>query len=370
MHVPPSVMSHLWLLLCLATEIDAGCGIQQSCGLCQAMDAETPELSFLQSSLKLAAVGPRGNLSKAAPASGHSIGPQAKADELLQIIPNTEEPMAGTLREKLVPVAAVLVFPLAVVFLLLTTQHLPVGFYQGGESNASRMLQSVRLPIPQARMASAPVASPVCGSMLLPNSEAVLNGSLTAIRTSKRAVINGSAGRPLLLAAFGVSKARRPMLRVAYQSCETDPRCSVEVVDAETPRFFIYGRKDVLYGSMEPSPAKGQKKCLIIKHKDLSILRLEVASVENVEVEATNPHDGRRLATAGLHAQNDQWQLQAEPGADALLIISCILAVVRLWPSATAEQTRLSGLDEGSEADQRPTTTEELKSSPMAPTAS
>ena len=33
--------------------------------------------------------------------------------------------------------------------------------------------------------------------------------------------------------------------------------------------------EDVLYGSMEPSPAKGQKKCLIIKHKDLSILRLE-----------------------------------------------------------------------------------------------
>lgn len=363
---PPSVMSHLWLLLCLAAEIDAGCGIP-CCGLCQA-DADTPELSFLQSSLQLAAVGPKGNASKTAPMSRHSMGPQAKA-ELLQIIPNTEEPTAGTFREKLVPVAAVLVFPLAVVFLLLATQHLPAGFYQGGEANASRMLQSVRLPIPQARMASAPAASPVCGSMLLPNSEAVLNGSLTAIRTSKRAVINRSAGRPLLLAAFGVSKARRPMLRVAYQSCETDPRCSVEVVDAETPRFFIYGRKDVLYGSMEPSPARGQK-CLIIKHKDLSILRLEVASLENVEVEATSPHDGRRLATAGLHAQNDQWQLQAEPGADALLILSCILAVVRLWPSAT-EQPRLSGVDQGSEAaDQGTVRTDEVKSSPTAPTAS
>mmetsp|Transcript_68146 Transcript_68146/g.160404 ORF Transcript_68146/g.160404 Transcript_68146/m.160404 type:complete len:370 (+) Transcript_68146:38-1147(+) len=308
------------------------------------------QMSLLQSMLEVQM--PRGNVTSAQTYANSSdlFGSlPAQAKLLLEISPSVEasKKPGNLVHETLVPLLSILLFPLAALFLMLLTPLLPPGFLKGDASPARTPTPSRRPSIPEFRVASAPAASPICGKMLLPNSEVFLNMSLPALRTSKHFPISGAANRTLLVVSFGVSKSRRPMLRVAYESCESDPRCSIELVNSSPLLFQVYGRKDCDYGIMEPATGS-LEKCCVVKHKGMPILHLEVSSAEGLEAVILNPKDGRRLAVGGS-VTAEQWQLQVAAGADALLIVSCILGVVRLWPSSsTAEQPAGSLLLRGS----------------------
>jgi len=205
---------------------------------------------------------------------------------------------------------------------------------------------------PMPRSTPVPVGTPqapppIAPSLILTNCEArfviPLDGLLGPVPTTLD--IAGTSGRKLLHAAVRDEEDGSRILALASVGCEDEPRAIISRGPRSEPGapLTIYGRNREIYGRFEPK-GSGQgtvvvdgKPVMVIEQGDSSELRLT----------ATMP-DGRALAdarrggfpssnTPGQPARNrmndgSYWTLKVKPGVDAVLIASCMLAVILLRP--------------------------------------
>jgi len=179
----------------------------------------------------------------------------------------------------------------------------------------------------------------ICSSLILPNTEARFMVSLHSIRTANVLEIKGTSGRKLLTGTFGTSDHRKQFM-LACVGCENDPRCIINDAGVERPRLEVLGRKFLPFGELEPvDPLMADGA--VLKCDGKAVMLIEVLRRSDLQVKVKTP-DNFLLATGGSgrladsetrHADVDAalWQLQVKPGADAVLIISCILAMARHW---------------------------------------
>lgn len=156
------------------------------------------------------------------------------------------------------------------------------------------------------------------------------SGALDVLGTSRRKLLHvvmseeSGGGRQLALASVG---------------CEDNPRVFVSApagAFSGSQPLDIRGRKGNAYGTLEPS---GRNGGAVLVHGRQQVMTIEVGTSGDMQMTATIP-DGRVIATAGRSstasgmpdAKGDTWKLQVMPGADAILIASCMLAMILLNP--------------------------------------
>eukprot|EP00440_Ansanella_granifera_P076223 gb/GFBE01082717.1/.p1 GENE.gb/GFBE01082717.1/~~gb/GFBE01082717.1/.p1 ORF type:complete len:327 (+),score=53.78 gb/GFBE01082717.1/:1-981(+) len=200
---------------------------------------------------------------------------------------------------------------------------------------AGSLLQG-KQPLAAARILKQPVPAPdaddpqppaICPSLILPHSTACFTLSLHSIRTADKLDIRGTSGRKLLTALFG--HGPQPFLSLAFDKCEGDPRCTV-TGGAMTAALSVFGRRQAYYGTMEPmehSMGDGG----LLKCSGAVVMMMEVFDRAALHVAISTP--AKRLLAEGRADTDGAWQLTVKPGADAVLIMSCILALARLWPA-------------------------------------
>lgn len=225
---------------------------------------------------------------------------------------------------------------------------------------------------PMPRSATVPTSTlqvppPIAPSLILPKTEARFMVPLDGLLGPVPATLDiaGTSGRKLLHAAVRDEQDGSRVVALSSVGCEDEPRATIARGPRSEPGapLTIYGRNKKLYGRFEPS-GSGQgtvvvdgKPVMLIEQGDSSELRLT----------ATMP-DGRALADArrggfpsshtpdasrggfpsshdpGQPARNRMndgayWTLKVKPGADAILIASCMLAVILLRPFSVPTPT-------------------------------
>ncbi|CAJ1452086.1 unnamed protein product [Effrenium voratum] len=260
-----------------------------------------------------------------------SVGSALQA--LTQMSPDTQVSI-----HEAVPLLAVLLFLLVVWLLLLVSRGVPACWSEGEEKKG--VPEGPRIPRHDPGQERPVDGSPVCASMMFPNAEAKFQLSLNSIRNQKTIEIQGTTGRTLMVALVGQTKERRPAVRVCYVNCETDPRCSV-VASAHDEELAVLGRKDAPYGVVQRLHSHFHERCAVVKHKGQPLMRIEVNDVGSLDLLVVTPA-GKQLAQGGS-TDGTSWYLQVEPKADALLILTAAIGMVRLWstshrPSGTPPQ--------------------------------
>lgn len=180
----------------------------------------------------------------------------------------------------------------------------------------------------------------VCPHLILPNNEARFMIGMGALsRTSAGMLdVKGTSGRTLLSASIGEEGNRR-CLQLASVNCERDPRTRIlaPLPGAEGRGVLeVYGKQNRFYGTIEPLPGVhestasarfllrcGTRPVMIIEQHDLRDFAMEAFSM-----------DRQRLGSAGRAPgePGDNWKLTVSPGSDAILIVSCMLAMILLRP--------------------------------------
>eukprot|EP00435_Cladocopium_sp_Y103_P033210 s1653_g8.t1 len=230
----------------------------------------------------------------------------------------------------MVPLLVLVLFMLVLWIFLLILNQIPPEWYsagrgdeKGASSRSERMTEEAQ---------STPVdGSPVCASLTFPRSEARFKIFGDRFRNGKNLEILGeSSGRPILVAAIGMTKEGLNTLRISFPNCETDPRCSIQVApEAIGYDAFVFARKEELYGTLEKSSG-----CCLVRHHEVLALKAEVNRITLAAL--VTSAQGRQLAKGGME-MDGFWHLQVEPKADALLILATILAAVRLWRPQPSE---------------------------------
>lgn len=189
---------------------------------------------------------------------------------------------------------------------------------------------------------------PICPSLILPNTEARFMINIEDLRNPAGSIdIFGTSGRKLLHADITQLADGRRSLSLCSVGCEEDPRCTITTPASVLPTsaLEIYGRGRRPYGTLEPGGPGGVmhvggKPMMVVESApwpsgNLHTFRMTAATMEGRLLAAADPtNDGR-----GHGEQSWKLQVKVTPGSDAVLISSCMLALLILWPSAaTASQ--------------------------------
>mmetsp|Transcript_51596 Transcript_51596/g.122776 ORF Transcript_51596/g.122776 Transcript_51596/m.122776 type:complete len:425 (+) Transcript_51596:139-1413(+) len=181
---------------------------------------------------------------------------------------------------------------------------------------------------------------PICPSLILPHTEARFQIALPSLRGSTGQVdILGTSGRKLLHATAAPKDDRRMQLAVASIGCEDDPRTVIIADMLPTPDnpdiMEVYSRGGELYGSLLYTEerlylrhaASRDAIVMVVEIEDLSEMRM-IAHAGESQLLATA---GTRLQVGGRSPENvETLKLQVKPAADAVLIMSCMLAKILL----------------------------------------
>lgn len=214
-------------------------------------------------------------------------------------------------------------------------------------------------------MAAFPGGPPaVCPSLILPKQEAKFMISLDSMlrpdTTAGMLDIKGSSGRTLLRAQLGAcaEAAGRICLSLASVGCEDDPRTRILSPAPGQPGFELYGRGNRYYGSLEPSAASTSCRVLIfdgepvltLDFEDRGALKVVARSLADEElghsVRAAAPALASSASTSvgsRMTGPSEILRLNVRPNVDAVLITSCILAMV-LFDNRGAQSPRLSAI--------------------------
>lgn len=208
------------------------------------------------------------------------------------------------------------------------------------------------LGLPPTAGATASLAGlppPICPSLILPRTEARFMVAMSALQSvaSSQIDIIGTSGRKLMHLAITPEGNGGKRLALSSVGCEDNPRVFVTAPQgALAPgggpdrALQIHGRRSVLYGTMEP---RGDGGAVLICGGQ-AVMFIEAGRVGDLQMTATVPdgrvvgNGGRALSTSARRQRegdDNTWKLQVMPGADAVLIASCMLALilVRPWPA-------------------------------------
>jgi len=189
---------------------------------------------------------------------------------------------------------------------------------------------------------------PICPSLILPHTEARFMIQMAHLQRESAGPVNilGTSGRQLLHALVCGSPDNRRCLMVASCGCEDDPRTCIftPLNDEPSQALEIFGKAGKFYGWLE-FPSRNQAVLLYSGDTGMQkpVLQIEMGSREDLRMSASMM-DGRLLASAGRNVgvagrqgegAEDSWKMQVKPGVDAVLITSCMLALILLrpWPS-------------------------------------
>jgi len=178
----------------------------------------------------------------------------------------------------------------------------------------------------------------ICPSLILPNTEARFVIAMDSLRLSSACQIDilGTSGRKLLHAAITLQPDGRHVLALASVGCQEDPRCIIHGPAAGSAKMEVSGRQGQPYGMLEPENAG-----VILTYSNQAAMVLDTAGLLEYRL-AARTMDGKLLATASQAVSSSRgpgadptWKLQVKPGADAVLIASCMLAVLLLRTGGT-----------------------------------
>jgi len=190
---------------------------------------------------------------------------------------------------------------------------------------------------------------PICPSLVLPHTEARFVIDMKHLKRSWVGPLDilGTSGRKLLDALVCNAPGSRRCLMLASCGCGDDPRtCIFTAQPGSTPSLTdsqaleIFGKAGKFYGWLEfPGGTE-----VVLSHsgtdgKTRRVLRIEMGSASDLCMFASTM-DGRVLASAGRSAEGqssgqqfegiDIWKMTVKPGIDAVLITSCMLALIFL----------------------------------------
>lgn len=199
---------------------------------------------------------------------------------------------------------------------------------------------------------------PICPALVLRKQEAKFVIDLNALkRPSIPGVIHilGNSGRKLLQAVIAQTPEGGQCLSFSSTGNEDDPRTIVvsppslhsqgafiSTPGAAQQELELYGRLDGFYGRIE-SPPRSTRSIVHFGRAHNPVMHLELESHEDLRITATSPA-GNPLASAGkdtpMHnfsggqqlIPGDTWRLNVKPGADPLLVASCMLALILMKP--------------------------------------
>lgn len=230
----------------------------------------------------------------------------------------------------------------------LPSQQSLVSAGQASQMSSGRLFEAARDESARAKEAYVvPEVPAICPSLILPHTEARFMIPVDAIQrlTTGSIDIMGTSGRKLLHAMVCDSPDGRRCLMLASCGCEDDPRACVFTSPdsssgpkaAENP-LEIFGKSGKFYGWLE-FPADVDNKKAVLMHSGpggvrQAVLQFDMRQQADLQIEASMM-DGQPLASCGVdRADVTSWRLQAKPGADAVLVGSCFLALIilRAWP--------------------------------------
>lgn len=201
---------------------------------------------------------------------------------------------------------------------------------------------------------------PICPSLILPHTEARFMIQMDHLLNITSGPVNilGTSGRKLLHALVCDSPDGRRCLMLASCGCEDDPRTCIFTSNRASfppvaePALEVFGKAGKFYGWLE-FPGGSQ---VLLAHSGAGgerrpVLQIEMGNQSDLRMSASTM-DGRVIASAGRNAAaggrqfdgNDSWKMQVKPGTDAVLVTSCMLALILLrpWPSADSAMSRYS----------------------------
>lgn len=181
---------------------------------------------------------------------------------------------------------------------------------------------------------------PICPSLILPRDEARFMVVMSSLQQRGLGPIDiyGTSGRKLMHAVVGDQNSGLRVFSVASVGCEHDPRCSIRAT-ATSDRLAtleVFGRNEQPYGALEPVSTPNGAVLLCGGQKVMSIEVEDGISFRMVALSAT----GTLLASAGPNVaglgqkmnQETVWRVEVKPRVDAVLVVSCMLSMVLLWP--------------------------------------
>jgi hypothetical protein len=192
---------------------------------------------------------------------------------------------------------------------------------------------------------------PICPSLILPHTEAKFMVQMDGLLNPNAAEgisICGTSGRKLLHASVSDTPDGRRFLAISSCGCEDDPRTCIATSSAfESEALEVFGKAGQFYGYLDFRG--GHQAQLQWWDGNASarqpVISFALGSMSDRCINASTM-DGRLLASAGrtgavpgqgklLEASSDTWKLTVKPGVDAVLITSCMLALLLLcpWPS-------------------------------------
>mmetsp|Transcript_54931 Transcript_54931/g.98685 ORF Transcript_54931/g.98685 Transcript_54931/m.98685 type:complete len:380 (+) Transcript_54931:89-1228(+) len=192
-----------------------------------------------------------------------------------------------------------------------------------------------------------PSTPPLCPSLILPRTEARFMIAMDSLHSPLTGSIHilGRSGRRLLHCSISPTTDGRRCLALASIGCEDDPRALVFTPPPSSMQVDLHiGRSDAYYGHIE-SPPGSSSSILHYGESHNPVMYLELGSYEDLQISATSAA-GNVMAFAGktnalpgsfgLQGRqpigNDVWKLNVKPGADPLLVASCMLALILLKP--------------------------------------
>lgn len=215
-----------------------------------------------------------------------------------------------------------------------------------GQAKAAGYLPPTSGAAPQLAVFGPP---PICPSLILPNTEARFLIPMENLLRPNPGVLDilGTSGRKLLHAAVEDSPGGQKMLSLASVGCEGDPRARICTTPSEVMQ--IYGKRQRFYGTLEPRAGVGGA---LVKCDGYHVMTIDSVDPTGLQLTASTP-EGRMLASAGRSGAPggasgagmpgrggpDHWRLQVKPGADAVLVASCMLAILLLQPTSTGTVT-------------------------------
>jgi hypothetical protein len=184
---------------------------------------------------------------------------------------------------------------------------------------------------------------PICPSLILPHTEARFMIQMDHLQRAATGPLNilGSSGRKLLHAVVCDTPDSRRCLMLASCGCEDDPRaCIFTPQPGSTDKSLeVFGKAGKFYGWLEtPHPGQALLSYSGDGGEASPVLRIEMGSPADLRMSASTM-EGKVLASAGRSNGGadgaSSWKMQVNPGTDAVLITSCMLALIKLrpWPS-------------------------------------
>lgn len=176
---------------------------------------------------------------------------------------------------------------------------------------------------------------PVCPNLVLPSTEAAFMLPLETIQRPHGSFdMTGPSGRKIMNIHVVLGPNSHRCIAVSPLNCD-EPRCVVHEPKNDCRDMEVQGRSGTSYGLLRPA-----SRGYVLQVEGQAVMHLQIQDRARLIFMATTMRH-RVLATAGPisgmsadcetategHVSADLWRLQIKPGIDAVLLVSCMLAL-------------------------------------------